>query len=373
MSNRQAGIKQASLFMFANLAAGFLHYLFQLVAARRLTPAGFAELNGWFADVAICLFLAGLLQYAANFWPAPRRQLRFGLLTIVFICLGCLGTWLYAPEFSFARGASVIVAAAAFGWLIGQAQIRLAFGVMSAGNLAFGVAKLAISLWPTTTNPVAPFAFALLAGYFPAILLLALALWRVSDVEKVPTPSWQAPLMLSLAGAVIPQFDMVLMNHTQPATTFQAFAQASLFYKGIYFALFILAQWLLPQQIHRPTRTPVPRLPATGACAVVVCAVIWVLAPLVSTLLLRWPSPPDGHLVFWSCLHMSVLTMLFFWVQETCALRRPRLALWALGALAVEAGFQLLAPLPAATYVVAIALVQTLVLIGVHALSRRVA
>lgn len=373
MSRPRGELKQAGVFMFANLAAGFLHYLYQLLAARRLSPAAFAELNGWFADVAICLFLAGLLQYAANFRPAPRSQLRAGLIVIALLSLVCVAAWFSYPEFSLARGVLVIVVAAAFGWLIGQAQIRLAFGLMSAGNLAFGVAKLALSFWPPDSRPVEPFAFALLGGYFPAIALLALVLWRAGDVEGAPAPSWRSPIVLSLAGAIVPQFDMVLMNHTQSAETFQSFAQASLFYKGIYFALFILAQWLLPQQIHRPTRTPVRRLLATGACAIAVSVVIWALAPFVSTMLLRWTSAPEGHLVFWSCLHMSVLTMLFFWVQETCAFRRPLLAAWTIVALSLEALIQMLVQAPAATYVVAITLVQIAVLIGAHVLSRRLA
>lgn len=366
-------LRQGGLFFVANLLAGFLHYLYQLVAAGRLSSADFAALNGWFADVALCFFLSGLLQYAANFSPAPRARLRVAVLAIAAVCVAGLIAWFTRDGLGWTRGAVVIVAAGAFAWLLGQAQIRLAFGLMSIGNLLFGLTKLGLAFWPMGAHALEPFAFALFGGYLPAILVLAIVLWRSADVATTPTPSWSAPIMLSLAGAIIPQFDMVLMNHTQDAETFQSFAQASLFYKGIYFALFILAQWLLPQQIHRPTRTPVRSLLATGLCAFAVSVVIWALAPFVSTMLLHWPTPPDGHLVFWSCLHMSVLTMLFFWVQETCAFRRPQLAIWTVAAFALEAGVQMLVQAPAATYVVTITLVQIAVLIGAHVLSRRLA
>jgi hypothetical protein len=357
-------LSQGGFFVAANLLAGLLHYVFQVVAARELSAPSFAELNGWLADVSVFAAAGGLLQYASNFRPASRARLRSaivgaGAAAVLLACMWRFGGAGLTPE----RGLAVVFASCMFGWLLGQAQIRMAFVVMGTAGLIVAASKLAFTFVPFfDPADVERFGLPIFACYGPGVLVLILFLWQAPNVQHSAPGSWAAPLILSMAAAVIPQFDMVLMNHTQPPEIFQDFARASLFYKGIYFVVFIVAQWLLPQQIQARSRTAVKALVLTGAAAAAASAMLSLLSPWISTLVMHWPVAPQAGLVFWSCLHMSLLTLLFLWIQEACAHGRTRVAAFALAALALEALLQSILRLPAGTYLIAITAVQMSVL-----------
>lgn len=360
-------LKQGGFFVAGSLLAGLLNYLFQVLAARQLSPDQFAALNGWFADAAVLFLLGGLLQYAANFAPAPRARLRLAVIGFNIASLLLLWRWSAQSGLTFERGLLLVMGSCFLGWLTGQAQIRLAFGVMAVSGVLFALTKVAAAAWPGLSSaPIEVFALGLYAAYLPAIWFLSIYLWKASDPRTPGQPSWAAPFVLSTAAAVIPQFDMVLMNHTQDASVFQDFAHASLFYKGIYFVVFIVAQWLLPKQIHSKTRTPLKSVAVIALGALVASAGLTAVSPFVSQWVLRWPHRPELDLVFWSCLHMSLLTLLFLWIQETCARRRPIWAALPLVILAAEAVLQLIFRLPAREYLIVLTCLQTFVLIQAY-------
>jgi hypothetical protein len=366
---------EGAFFIGANIAAGLLHYLYQVVAARRLSAADFADLNAWYAALALFFAVAGFLQYTANFAPAKRRWLRAAVLAANL--LAAVGLWRWfesAPALGFEHAVWIVLLAAVSGWLLGQAQIRLAFTVMAIASLVIGATKLATALWPA--HGLTWFALAPFAGYIPALWWLSVHLWRADDTTARPRARartwWTAPLILSTASAVFPQLDLVLMSHTQTAAVFTEFAQASLFYKAIYFLVALLAQWLLPQQIHGLADRPIRKTGATLAVAVVAAvaasAVLAAIAAPVAHFVLGWAEAPRAGLVFVSCLNMSLLTLLFLFIQEACARSRTRIAALTLAVIGAEAAVQLLLNLEAFSYYALVLAVQTLWLV---ALARR--
>jgi hypothetical protein len=366
---------EGGFFIGANIAAGLLHYLYQVVAARRLNTADFADLNAWYAALALFFTVAGFLQYAANFAPAKRRPLRAAIVGANL--LAAMGLWHWfqsAPALGFEHAVWIVLLAAVSGWMLGQAQIRMAFTVMAITSLVIGATKLATALWPA--SGLTAFALAPFIAYVPALWWLSVHLWRAPDTAARPYARtwWEAPLILSTASAVFPQLDLVLMSHTQSAAVFAEFAQASLFYKAIYFLVALLAQWLLPQQIHdrvvvgRPVRNAGATLAVAAAVTVAVSALLAAISAPVAHLVLGWTEAPRAGLIFMSCLNMSLLTFLFLFIQDDCARARTRLAALTLAVIGTEAAVQLLLNLEVFSYYALVLAVQTLWLV---ALARR--
>jgi hypothetical protein len=214
------------------------------------------------------------------------------------------------------------------------------------------------------------YTFALFACYLPALWWISFKVWNEPSAllpkkNALSWKLWSAPLILSTASAVIPQIDMVLMNRIQPAFEFQDFARASLFYKCIYFLMFIVAQWLLPQQIRGEKQTP-----AAGshgwmlfaAASLVASAALSAISPFVSIHVLRWDHAPAMSLIFLSCLNISLLTWVFFEVQSGCARHKIRGAAMALAGLGIEAAIQLTLALTANSYLILACFIQAILI-----------
>jgi hypothetical protein len=361
MRKRLSFLSASFPFVAANVVAGLLHYLFQVIASRRMSAAEFSQFNSWFAHMAVFFFIGGLLQYAANFFPAGRRRLRATVVIVNLFTLSLLALWPLTPAgATVLHAVMVLTGAAAIGWLTGQAQIRLLFLTIAAVNLLTALTKLSVIFWVKVEPAVLEqFVFAVFASYLPALWWLSAKMWNGSDAEAHPTPraptghwleSWSAPVVLSVAGAVIPQMDLVIMSRIQSAVMFQEFARASLFYKGIYFFIAIFAQWLLPHQIRaREGRLATASL-GMAALSIGGSAALTLASPLVVAWILHWESTPPPLLTFSSCLNMSLLTWIFLLIQEACAQGRVRMAAFTLAALSFEALAQLTFKLEPVSY-----------------------
>lgn len=362
--------RQGGFFVIASAAAGLLHYLFQLAAARGLSAPDFAQFSQWFAQIAFCFFIGGILQYAANFAPARRPFLRASIvaLNLFLILLGVI--WFTHEGLTFTHAALVVISSCVFNWFFGQAQIRLAFTTLAIASLTIGAAKLIMALNPAIEpSDLNRYAFPLFACYIPAIWMMSYVLWSKEDPKTTGQVSWLAPIVLSVAGAGIPQFDILLMSYTQTPEAFQEFAQASLFYRGIYFVVAIVAQWLLPHQIHGNAGSMLKNLGVVAAAAAALSGAMAWLAPGAAQAVLNWQTAPAQDIVFLSCIHMSLLTLLFLWIQETCAGRRPRLAAAVLSVLALEAGAQWLFQFQVRDYLILVSLVQLSILAAAYRLN----
>ncbi len=351
-------LRSGSPFVAFNVLAGLLHYLFQVLASQRLTSAEFSDLNSWFAHIALFFVVGGVLQYAANFFPSPRHRLRTAILGINALSFALTVLWPYSPEGqTVLRALMILTGCSLFGWLMGQLQIRMLFNALTISNLLVALTKLTLIYTPISgPTELDRFTFALFACYLPALWYASVAAWKSHDQfaegrkKMWSLELWSAPVVLSAAAAIIPQMDLVLMSWLQPPVVFQEFARASLFYKGIYFFIFIFAQWLLPFQIRKHESGLVKASLALAAAAVFGSAALTGAAPWIVRWLLHWDQTPSLWLIFASCLNMSLLTWAFLLIQESCAQGRTRLAAVALAILAAEGGIQIALGLDALYY-----------------------
>lgn len=348
------------IFVAASGGAGLLNYAFQVLAARGMSAGDFAEFSAWLAAVASFFALSNWLQFAANFAPGPPRRLRAVLIATLLAVIAAVPLWFGALSSHSARGAMIVIASAAFGWTLGQAQIRLAFEAMALAGIINGLGKLGFALFLPFTA-LDSYRFALLAGYIPALMYLGVVLWHARPVETAAPGRWTAPLLLSLATALVPQFDLLLMNQTQPPEVFQTLAQASLFYKGIHFILFILAQWLLPHQIQSRRATETRAHVVLAALVFAVAGALTLASPLISRVVLNWNAPPPVETVFFACVHMGFLTLLALRMQEFCTLGEVRKALILLLILCLQGVGQWWFRLPQGVYLPVFASAQALV------------
>lgn len=372
--SRKAEIRSGTFFLLANIGAGVLNYLFQVVAARQLTAQDFSQLNGWFADLSLFFMVGGILQYASNFRPTPRSQLRYILGMANGLTLVAIWLWLTQPGvLTFDRALLVLVTSTFFGWLMGQVQIRMQFVVISIANILVAGTKLGITGLPIgEPQDLMRYALGFFICYLPALWLISIYLWSAPEAERAEgNPSWTAPIMLSVATAVTPQFDLVLMNHTQDSLAFADFAHASLYYKAIYFLIFILAQWLLPRQIKKQVGHTLSDLPRLVAVAIVTSMALAVASPYISQWIMKWQYSPSQILVFLSCLHMSALAMLFLRIQEACAQKQVKTAAVILGVMGLEAALQLVLKLEMNQYLVTVIILQAGLLIWSRAPAAR--
>jgi hypothetical protein len=369
----------AGFYMAANLAAGLLNYLFQIMASRQLNAMDFSAMSSWIAHVSVFFVLGGVLQYSSNFLPASGRVFRLSLLGINIGFLGLIALWFtLEPGLSLIKAAIMLVGATLFGWTLGQIQGRLLFFTVATANLVIGATKNLIALLPLPLGDVEKFAFAFFACNLPALWLLTDAgLRRSRDPVRHAVHSNKQGLMaaglLSTYATLIPQIDLVLLDWTQSREVFTTIARASVFYKAIYFCFFAIAQFLLPLQLKSTSRS-LGSWPGTiklGAASVTVCAIISLIAPWIAREFLRWDSEPGPILIFLSCLNMILLTWIFMLAQESCACKRVQTAILGLVLLATEWALQWLLALPAPFYFALAALSQfTLLLILYRSLGQ---
>lgn len=342
-----AAIKSGAFFLAANIGAGILNYLYQVVASKGLNASQFSELSAWIAYFSLFFVVTSASQYAANFKPIPTQRLRPVLSALILVVFACLGAWFaFTETLSVAHSVLIVMSASVFAWLMGEVQTRLLFGIMASANLGVAAIKLIFALSATTAiRPLDMMAFGLIAGYLPASLLLATVLWRSGrQNQTVSTGSWAAPLLLSFVSALIPQMDIILIHRTQSPEIFEEFARASLFYKGIYFLVFIFSQWLLPQQVQRTQQVPGWRYLGPGYLGLILLSggIAWV-SPLAVSWWLNWPKNPSPLIIFLSCWNIGLLAWIYMHLQKACAEGRLKVPAIALTILILEILWQLYA------------------------------
>jgi hypothetical protein len=332
----------ALAFLVSNLAGGGLHYLYQVVASRSLDKAAFSTFSFWLASISLGFVLASVAQYVGNFQPTSNGRLRFVAPALggVVVALALVAVTGGGRSLAIV-GALTILSATVNSWLLGQAQNRLLFYTFSTATLLVALCKLAV-VWPSLWRPSSAdlFYVAIVVSYAPSILFLAA---RLSLSRGVPSPSTPvgglagalgAPLILASAAAAFPQLDLMVVKATQDAGTFQDFARASLFYKGLYFVFVILSQWMLPYQVRRSSSS-VPRLDRNVlfAFSIASSALIALVAPTVGSVVMRWPDAPPRAMIFCSCFNVCLLSWILFLIQEACAHHRSRHAIALLGSV----------------------------------------
>lgn len=314
----------ASLFVAANLLAGVFNYLFQAIAGTQLDAAAFAQLNSWLAHVSIFFFLGGICQYLSLFGSMTQRSLRFLISMALLGLLSLTLFWLTtSPELNFTKALILLTGSIFYGWILGSAQKRMLFGAMAISSLIVGFAKIAILFIPGLGGGLSNYAFALFGGFVPAFLVLAVSLWnsKGDEVSSFSIASWNQTLILSLAAATFPQIDLILFHHTQTPALYEEFVRASLYFKAIYFCVFIFAQWLLPHQIQKQSKERFVRIGALKVLGLGIVGSVFMAAtaPASAKLLFGWSESPEFGLVFLSSFNAVLLAWTFILLQGSCA------------------------------------------------------
>lgn len=369
MQTKTRDFASASFFFAANLITGVLNYLFQVYASKELSAAEYGHLNAWFSDLMMLFFLGGVAQYCGIFFPAPRNSLKKAVVAINGLSFSLAALWIFSPPGeTVERGVLVLTVATAFFWLIGQIQFRKMFVAIGVANFTTSLSKLGLVLLPLfTLVTVERFRIAFFANYFPALWLMSVVAWRLPNTATIVPQKkndlrlWMAPVVMSLATAIIPQMDMVLLSRLWSELEFQDFARASLFSRAIFFLFLILAQWMLPFQIQGEFTSFKHRFlnPALAGICLLVSGSITYLSPWAIDFFLHWDRAPSLSLVFLSCLNMSVLTWIFLLVQKCCAQGQSKKASYAIIGLVVEAAAQFLSRWPGHGYFVCALIFQT--------------
>lgn len=357
-------MKSGLFFLAANLAAGAFNYLFQVIAAQRLSPADYARLNGWFADLALFFVLSGLLQYYSNFAPARRGALRAGIVAINVAGLAIAAMWLGMPgPLGPFHTTMIVLNSCMTGWLLGQAQIRLRFVTLALVSLGVGVCRVTLVQVPGLAGgEFEKFTFVSLVVFVVSIWILSGSLWTAEDTkgnQRQGGERWRSAAILSIATAIIPQFDMFLMSHTQAESDFVLFTYASLFGRAVFAVMSIFAQWLLPNQLRGKDLRPKFEswMPVLGVFTL--SGVVAALSPFVGEHLLRLKGLPGIDLVFLASCEISLLALIFVVVQSACATGRVGFAVFVLGVLGVEASCQLLVKMQMNSFLIWALVTQT--------------
>jgi hypothetical protein len=326
------------MFTAASFAAGLFNYLYQVLAARALTAAEFAEFSRWLAHVSAIMMVGGWFQFWSLFNPVSKQTLRRVLVGFAVLSLPLSLLWLQGDQvLGFERSLSLVLLSLATGWLSGQVHIRMWFGVLAVAGLLVAVTKVASTQFTFFAGqPMDPFVWALLLSPIPQIFVLAIWLWRAGEMVQAQSPRklglsdrWISPMVLSAATALAPQFDLILLSHTLAETVFQGYSRASIYSRGLYFSLFILAQWLLPKMLRgHHTRVPMFYLMGGGLALALGLTVI---SPWMGKYLLGWSEQVPMHLVFWSCMSTLVMATSYLTIQSACAAG----PFWRVGGIAV--------------------------------------
>ena len=340
------GQKRSGLFFAGStLAAGGIHYFFQLAAAKNLTQEQFGSLSSWIAYVTVILVIGSFCQYLSNFFPLSGKRLKrtsMGLLGVISILF-------FAPMFIrdeqpfYIVGLLVVFMGPIFAWLSGQVQARMLFYTLGIGAVLGALFKIGVAILPVpfmTTE--SQFYWAFVYGFGPPSAFLLFRLWRVADetiehrsIDKQRSKKeWVEDLtstfVLSFLAVFIPGMDIMVMDWTQDQMTLGLFARIALIYKVIFFGLFIFSQWLLPQQMSNEKlalKNFIPSWWKTGIyasfLAIFVATVCTVAAPYLADLALGFDLYEYREWIFLTCFNITILKASFFCVQDMSASGRP--------------------------------------------------
>lgn len=360
-----------AIFFAASMAAALFNYLYQVIATRQLSPKEFAELSVWVANLAPFLVGSAVLQYQANFQPASAKFLRIASIALTVLGVTFILGWGFEePPFGLRHSILVVAATAMMAWLGGQTQIRLMFLLLGGGSLTLALGRVIFILVAgDNVSPLDKFALANLVAAVAAIAVFALGLFSAKGSPKSGDGDfWQKALVLSLAGALLPQFDMFLMGHTQMEADVIEFARAGLFGRAVYAISTIIAQWLLPNQIRRiKFGFKLSRVRVT-VLLLGLCAAVGLLSPIISRYIFGWSSAPPQDLVFLASAELTLLAMLFVTIQAECAANHLKAAASILAILGIEAGLQFVFRFPMLTYLYLTLAVHMFILVSISKL-----
>lgn len=254
--------------------------------------------------------------------------------------MGLTGLYIYSkspvPSPLFTGG--TIFLATLFMWLLGQLQSRLLFFAVGTVLMVSAGSKLATALLGhNTASSEAAFYWAFWMSFvLPVGLILIFAVMSEMKSETTPvTLSFSeikkrllATTALATAATLIPQVDILVAQQLLSPELLGEFSRVSLFYKAGYFGLAIVAQWLLPHQIQQnvSNHKSANWILVLFGLGILGAATAGAVGPALAEYLLKFSLAESRTWIFLSCLNMSAMIALYFFIQTDCSnlyLRRP--------------------------------------------------
>ena len=329
--------------MLANALAGVLNYGFQIQAARRLGLIDFGVLSNWLANVTITLMVASLSQMLANYFPMSKRRLAWCSIGIIWTSI-CLAACLLlmnlnetlTPQLN--QLASVFMGVAS-GWLAGQVQERLRFGLLGLALFVGAAAKFGTTfmVFPSQSE-LASYYLAIPLGLAVAavvlgggILLRPASDHHLASVAEQPVARVASAAILAVATALLPQIDIINLRLTQTDAMIGQYSRVMLFAKGIFFSAATMLQVALPLHLLAQRAQGEKRqssgdersvwraeMAVIGMCAVVAAGVTWI-GPWISSHFLGFPLADFQMWILLTCLIAAVQFGLLQEIQRNCA------------------------------------------------------
>ena len=248
------------LFLFGTLGGG-LNYSVQVVAANALALEDYGRMNSWLANTLIFLSIGGLLQVSAIFFPLSKVTLArasmllliLSILTGLFLISSVTNERLTPWGWTFAS----LPLALGSGWIAGQLQLRLGFIGIGLSGLTGAATKFGIASLPMVSESgLIRFYLAFtLSQAFAAMVLSFFGIWAQDLGEYDTSASDQArpkmicAVILTLAGSLLPQIDLISLRNTQSAAILGVYARATLFAKATWFGASTVLQITLPLRV----------------------------------------------------------------------------------------------------------------------------
>jgi len=251
-----------SIFLFlAGALGGGLNYSVQVVAANALALEDYGRLNSWLANTMVFLSLGGLLQVSANFFPLGKVALArasvglliLAIMTGFYLISSARNEWLTPWGWTFAS----LPLALGSGWIAGQLQLRLGFVGIGLSGLTGAATKFAIASLPMASESglIGFYLAFTLSQACGAIALSFFGIWARTLSEYDFSASDQArskmacAVILTLAGSLLPQIDLISLRNTQTAAILGVYSRATLFAKATWFGASTVLQVTLPLRV----------------------------------------------------------------------------------------------------------------------------
>jgi hypothetical protein len=365
---------EAGFFLIANIVAGVIHYLFQVIGVKRLDPDVFGQVMGWMAYAALGFSLGLLAQSLANFFPQSPKALRWQ--SLVLFGLGLVITFISLTHelTAFQHGLIGIIMFGAFGWLNGQTQTQKMFWIMGFVGLAIAFLKLSLVVLPTQVT-AEHFYWGYTLNAIIGLGLLALTFtFRKKNTSFAPELNIRdgvlAATVLAFVTMFIPQFDILFVAQTQSRQVTGEFAQVALIYRGIFFFILIFAQWLLPNQIQGKKsslsrKEENQRIAMALGGGVVLAAIAALLGPPIANIILGISLGTHPWWIFYSTIHVSILTILFLRIQKDCASLKVKSAVFQTIVMTLVLSSMILLKPDVTTYLMIVCTAHFILLAGV--------
>lgn len=331
-------LKNSFLLFFINSCAGFLHYFYQVFAAKTLPIADLGILNTHLTYFSILMTLGVVTQYFSLFSGLnPLNHRKVWALSLLICAVGMVAVFFlvfYRGDQLEASGPVILFLSAFPGCLthfwLGRLQKAHRFSWFGITLLSIAAIKFFTVIF--ATSPIT-FYSAIFLSQLTGLLISLLGAAKPAP-DEISTTSSRALLLassLSALGVVyFPSYDLLNVRWFFGFDSTGEWSRLALFSKVLYFAPLTLLQVTLPyhlkffkRQIDLDLHYRIRRIEfITLLLCYAGALALALVGPWVSTQLFRF-EPPQWNFIFLACAAIVPLYGLLSSLQIAAALPKP--------------------------------------------------